>query len=168
MEETFTVTKGYLKDAGKTVIRLDYDSMDKLGLSTGDTVKISSVFNAIAKCLPLFPEDEGKHTISMNSVMRLNCGCTVNQSVQISPTNTRKANQIHLFCFSEIPFKGKTELESFLKHDLDGACFVVGNFVQVLFFGKHVSFKIIKTIPDGEIIVHSATSYVISDVISND
>ena len=52
------ILEAYTRDVGRGVARLDYDSMDSLGASTGDVIELKggeksrSVRRTVAKCLP--------------------------------------------------------------------------------------------------------------------
>jgi hypothetical protein len=53
------ILEAYSRDVGRGVARLDYDSMDSLGASTGDIIELKggeksrSARRTVAKCLPL-------------------------------------------------------------------------------------------------------------------
>ena len=52
--------EAYTRDVGRGFIRIDYDTMDKLKISTGDIVEIKGKKTSVAKVLPLYPSDEGQ------------------------------------------------------------------------------------------------------------
>ncbi|HZL24729.1 MAG TPA: hypothetical protein VFC05_15500, partial [Nitrososphaeraceae archaeon] len=54
------VLEAYTRDVGRGIARIDYDTMDSLAVSTGDVVEIRGKRRTTAKCLPLYPSDEGK------------------------------------------------------------------------------------------------------------
>jgi len=58
------VLEAYTRDVGRGVARIDYESMDSLSASTGDVIEIKGgKRRTVAKCLPLYPSDEGKGII---------------------------------------------------------------------------------------------------------
>uniref|UniRef100_UPI0038B3C879 hypothetical protein n=1 Tax=Staphylococcus aureus TaxID=1280 RepID=UPI0038B3C879 len=57
------VLEAYTRDVGRGIARIDYDTMDSLAVSTGDVVEIRGKRRTTAKCLPLYPSDEGKGII---------------------------------------------------------------------------------------------------------
>ena len=59
-EVQLKVLEAYTRDVGRAVVRLDYDAMDALAASTGDVIEIKGKRRTVAKCLPLYPSDEGK------------------------------------------------------------------------------------------------------------
>lgn len=60
------VLEAYTRDVGRGVARIDYDSMDTLNASTGDVIEIKGKRRTVAKCLPLYPSDEGKGIIRID------------------------------------------------------------------------------------------------------
>ena len=68
------VLEAYTRDVGRGVARIDYDSMDNLGASTGDVIEIKGKRRTVAKCLPLYPSDEGKGIIRIDGLGRNNSG----------------------------------------------------------------------------------------------
>ena len=54
------ILEAYTRDVGRGAISIDYDSMDSLSASTGDVIEIRGKRRTVAKCLPLYPSDEGK------------------------------------------------------------------------------------------------------------
>jgi len=62
------VLEAYTRDVGRGVARIDYDSMDTLNASTGDVIEIKGKRRTVAKCLPLYPSDEGKGIIRIDNV----------------------------------------------------------------------------------------------------
>ena len=68
------VLEAYTRDVGRGVARIDYDLMDNVGVSTGDIVEISGKRKTVAKCLPLYPSDEGSSVIRIDGLIRSNLG----------------------------------------------------------------------------------------------
>ena len=68
------ILEAYTRDVGRGVARLDYDSMDSLSASTGDVIEIRGKRRTVAKCLPLYPSDEGKGIVRVDGLVRNNSG----------------------------------------------------------------------------------------------
>jgi transitional endoplasmic reticulum ATPase len=71
------ILEAYTRIVGRGVARLDYDSMDSLNASTGDVVEIGGKRRTVAKCLPLYPSDEGKGIIRVDGLVRNNAGVAI-------------------------------------------------------------------------------------------
>jgi hypothetical protein len=50
---------------------------DSLNASTGDVIEIRGKRKTVAKCLPLYPSDEGKGIIRVDGLVRNNAGVAV-------------------------------------------------------------------------------------------
>ena len=83
------VLEAYTRDVGRGVVRIDYDAMDSLGVSTGSILEIKGKRRTVAKCLPLYPADEGKQIIRMDGLMRNNAGVAIGDSINAKKINAR-------------------------------------------------------------------------------
>ena len=77
------VLEAYTRDVGRGVARIDYDSMDTLNASTGDVIEIKGKRRTVAKCLPLYPSDEGKGIIRIDGLGRNNSGIELEIQFQL-------------------------------------------------------------------------------------
>ena len=68
---------------GRGVSRIDYDSMDSLSAATGDVIEIRGKRRTIAKCLPLYPSDEGKGIVRVDGLVRNNAGVAIGDTVVV-------------------------------------------------------------------------------------
>jgi transitional endoplasmic reticulum ATPase len=71
------VLEAYTRDVGRGVARLDYDAMDALAASTGDVIEIKGKRRTVAKCLPLYPSDEGLGIGRIDGLIRNNAGVAI-------------------------------------------------------------------------------------------
>ena len=61
MTRTLKVLEAYTRDVGRGVARIDYDSMDSFKrLYWWCNIEIRGKRRTVAKCLPLYPSNEGK------------------------------------------------------------------------------------------------------------
>jgi transitional endoplasmic reticulum ATPase len=58
--------------------------MDSLSASTGDVIEIGGKRRTVAKCLPLYPSDEGKGVIRVDGLVRNNAGVAIGDTVEIT------------------------------------------------------------------------------------
>ena len=77
------VVEAYTRDVGRGVARIDYDSMDSLSASSGDVIEIKGKDGrrTVAKCLPLYPSDEGKGIIKGDGLVRNNTGVAIGDTL---------------------------------------------------------------------------------------
>src|SRR5919197_1466833 len=57
--------------------------MDSLSASTGDVIEIRGKRRTVAKCLPLYPSDEGKGIIRVDGLVRNNAGVAIGDTVVV-------------------------------------------------------------------------------------
>jgi len=87
------VLEAYTRDVGRGVARIDYDTMDSLSASTGDIIEIKGKRRTVAKCLPLYPSDEGKGRIRVDGLVRNNAGVAMEDTVTV-----RKVKAVKRMC----------------------------------------------------------------------
>ena len=105
------------KDIGKSIIRLDTETMEELGISTGDIVEIIGEKSSAAKAWPSYPQDEGLGIIRIDSRVRRNAGISVDEMVTIQKANAQNAKSIVLTPH-EIKIKTNARFESFVRRKL--------------------------------------------------
>ena len=74
--------KPYMMIRG-VVARIDHETMQRLGISRGGIIEIKGKSKTVVKCLPLYPSDEGKGIIRMDSAARSNASTKINDTVSI-------------------------------------------------------------------------------------
>ncbi len=77
------VIEAYIRDVGRGVARIDYDSMDAPDASTGYVIDIMGKRRTVAKCLPLYPADEGKGIIGIDDLSRNNSGIAIGDTITV-------------------------------------------------------------------------------------
>ena len=74
--------------------RIDHETMQRLGISTGDIIEIKGKSKTVVKCLSLYPSDEGKGIIRMDSAVRTNAYVDINDTVSIKVIKLVAAKKI--------------------------------------------------------------------------
>src|SRR5919109_583636 len=97
------VLEAYTRDVGRGVARIDYDSMDSLGASTGDVIEIRGKRRTVAKCLPLYPSDEGKGIIRVDGLVRNNAGIAIGDTVIVKKIKAVPAEKVIVAPLEAIP-----------------------------------------------------------------
>src|ERR687884_2022809 len=98
------VLEAYTRDVGRGVARIDYDSMDSLNASTGDVIEIKGKDRrTVAKCLPLYPSDEGKGIIKGDGLVRNNAGVAIGDTVVIRKIKAVPAEKVIVAPLEAIP-----------------------------------------------------------------
>ena len=97
------VIEAYTRDVGRGVARIGYDSMDTLNASTGDVIEIKGKKRTVAKCLPLYPSDEGKGIIRIDGLGRNNSGMAIGDTITVRKVDAVAAEKVVVAPLKPIP-----------------------------------------------------------------
>jgi hypothetical protein len=133
------VLEAYTRDVGRAVARIDYQTMDSIKASTGDIIEVIGKRRTVAKCLPLYPSDEGKGIIRLDGLGRYNAGpAIVGDTVTIDKIKTYPAQHVVVKPLEAIPPID----ERYLADALESVPIVVGDNVMVPYFGGRLTFTV--------------------------
>lgn len=137
---TYKVLESYTRDVGRGVVRIDYDTMDKIGASTGDPLVLSTNDKETgAKTLPLYPSDEDKQIVRIDGTVRENLGVQIGDLVQIKKIKIHHADKVSVIPLEAIPPID----ERYLSDALEGIIVRVDDKVMVPYFGGRLAFRVI-------------------------
>src|SRR2546422_9739846 len=137
------VLEAYTRDVGRGVARIDYDSMDSLGASTGDVIEIKGKRRTVAKCLPLYPSDEGKGIVRVDGLVRNNAGVAIGDTVVVRKIKAVPAEKVIVAPLEAIPPID----ERYLADALESVPLIKGDNVMVPYFGGRLTFQVIGVTP---------------------
>jgi transitional endoplasmic reticulum ATPase len=137
------VLEAYTRDVGRGVARIDYDSMDSLSASTGDVIEIRGKRRTVAKCLPLYPSDEGKGIIKGDGLVRNNAGVAIGDTVVVRKIKAVPAEKVIVAPLEAIPPID----ERYLADALESVPLIKGDNVMVPYFGGRLMFQVIGVTP---------------------
>src|SRR6476469_5989676 len=137
------VLEAYTRDFGRGVARIDYDSMDSLSASTGDVIEIRGKRRTVAKCLPLYPSDEGKGIIRIDGLVRNKAGVAKEDTVVVRKIKAAPAEKVIVAPIEDIPPID----ERYLADALESVPLVKGDNVMVSYFGGRLTFQVIGVTP---------------------
>ncbi|HEY7108316.1 MAG TPA: CDC48 family AAA ATPase [Nitrososphaeraceae archaeon] len=155
------VLEAYTRDVGRGVSRIDYESMDAVGVSTGDVIEVKGgKRRTVAKCLPLYPSDEGKGIIRVDGLLRNNAGVAIGDTVEIAKIKAVPAEKIIVAPLETIPPVD----ERYLADALESVPIVKGDNVMVPYFGGRLTFEVIDVSPSqaSAVLVSQKTVFQIS------
>jgi len=163
-ESKLTIEEAYTRDIGRGVVRIGKDTMDMLSAESGDIAEIYGQQKAVAKCLPLYPSDEGKKIIKMDGLVRNNCQTKIGDSVVMRKINSTDAGSVLVMPLESIPPIDPR----YIADALESMPLISGQYVMVPYFGGRLTFKVIGTIPAvaddvGAVIVTQKTVFGILD-----
>ena len=138
------VEEAYTRDAGRGVIRIDKNTMDVLMATSGDIVEIFGKQKAVAKCLPLYPADEGKKIIRIDGLIRNNCQTEIGNHVILKKIKSIVAGSVMILPLETIPPIDPR----YIADALESMPLMPEQFVMVPYFGGRLTFKVVGTIPE--------------------
>ncbi|MDE1827811.1 MAG: hypothetical protein KGH65_01485 [Candidatus Micrarchaeota archaeon] len=143
------VKEAHGRDVGKGVARIDYDTMDLLGLSLGDIVEIKGKRVTAAKILSLYPSDEGKNMIRIDSILRNNAKVDLEKEVTLRKIKTDDAIAVFVENSVWIPPID----ERYIADCLDTVPITKGDNIVIPYFGGRLTFKVTKIVADTEVAI---------------
>ncbi|HUU48218.1 MAG TPA: CDC48 family AAA ATPase [Nitrosopumilaceae archaeon] len=143
------VLEAYTRDVGRGVARIDYDSMDTLGASTGDVIEIKGKRRTVAKSLPLYPSDEGKGIIRIDGLGRNNSGIAIGDTITVRKIKAVAAEKIVVAPLEAIPPID----ERYLADALESVPLIKGDNVMVPYFGGRLTFQVIGVTPAADAVL---------------
>jgi transitional endoplasmic reticulum ATPase len=142
--QTLKVLEAYTRDVGRGVARVDYNSMDSINASTGVVIEIKGAKRkTVAKCLPLYPSDEGKDIIRIDGLLRSNAGVAIGDGVEITKIEALPAEKIIVAPLEVLPNVD----ERYLAEALADVPLVKGDAIMVPYFGGRLTFEVIGVTP---------------------
>ena len=154
------VLEAYTRDVGRGTARIDYDTMKSLEAVTGDIIEIKGKRRTVAKCLPLYPSDEGKGIMRVDGLMRNNAGIAIGDTVNAKKIKVVSAEKIIVSPLEAIPPID----ERYLADALESTPVVKGDNVMVPYFGGRLTFQIVGITPPADaVLITSKTSFTITE-----
>ena len=151
-----TVVEARREDIGRGIVRLDPETLKEIGGSPGDVLEIQGRATTVAKAMPTFKDLRGQQVIQLDGVGRTNAGVALGQKVAINKVSHAIARRLTL-----TPLGGGALHDDEIEHTarrLDGLAVKAGDRVRIaLFGGSHRDFSVIRTEPDGPVIIHPDT-----------
>lgn len=129
----FTVEQIKQKDAGRRLVTLPEQSVDKLGLSHGDFVRIKNgEKNAFARVWPSYPQASGANIIRLDSDLREEINASILDRVEVRRAEIEPAESVSLALLGGIKFAVDTKnAERFLQIELGGRVVHQGGTVSI-------------------------------------
>src|SRR6476619_4987820 len=112
--------------------------MDSLSASTGDVIEIRGKRRTVAKCLPLYPSDEGKGIIRVDGLVRNNAGVAIGDTVVVRKIKAVPAEKVIVAPLEAIPPID----ERYLADALESVPLTKGDNVMVPYFGGRLTFQV--------------------------
>lgn len=163
-EISLKVQEAQPKDVGHGIARMDMEDMEKLGALVGDIISLTGKKETAAKLLPLHQEYRGRSIIQLDGIMRENAGSGLDEKIVVKKCSSFEADAITLIPIHEEGDTGQEGEPGYVKKMLEGLPAAKGDRIQTVCFGtKPMNFMVIKTVPEGIVLINSQTCVEIAD-----
>jgi transitional endoplasmic reticulum ATPase len=162
------ILEAYTRDVGRGIARIDYDSMDSLNASTGHIIEISADEKSkrtrkktVAKCLPLYPSDEGKGIIRIDGIIRNNAGLAIGDIAHVRKIKVKPAEKVIVAPLDAIPPID----ERYLSDSLESVSMTKGDNFIVPYCGGRLVFQVVGLTPEASeaVIINQGTQFIITE-----
>jgi len=151
------------RDVGHGKVRIDNETMQKLGITAGDFVEVQGKKMTVAVAWPAYAEDQGEEIVRMDGLIRRNAGVALNEYVALKKADVKDAQAI-IFAPTDVRLSVDEEFVSFVKRRFMDMPFVEGDMTLLSIFGSAVPLVVTRTRPHGPIkILETSTVQVLSE-----
>jgi transitional endoplasmic reticulum ATPase len=154
-ESSLRVADARQRDVGHGKVRIDNDTMQRLGITAGDFVEIHGKKMTVAVAWPAYAEDQGQEIIRMDGLIRRNSGVALNEYVSVRKADVKEAQAI-VFAPTDVRLSVDEEFVSFVKRRFMDMPFIEGDMTLLSIFGSAVPLVVTRTRPHGPVKISEA------------
>ena len=144
------------RDVGRSIARIDSETMKALGVTVGDVIEISAKKVTAAKAWPAYPEDQGLGLIRIDGFIRKNSGVSINEFVNVKRAEAEYASSIKLAPV-DIRISVDSDFIRFVKDRLIDRPATRGDTLLIMMLGHSVPFLVVNTRPNGIVKISPTT-----------
>jgi transitional endoplasmic reticulum ATPase len=134
--------------------------MDALDASTGDVIEIKGKRRTVAKCLPLYPSDEGRGIVRIDGLIRNNAGVAIGDVVVVKKVKAPPAEKVVVAPLEAVPPID----ERYLADALESVPVTKGDNIMIPYFGGRLTFQVVGVSPVADAaLITQRTVFVISE-----
>jgi transitional endoplasmic reticulum ATPase len=148
------------RDVGRSIARMDSDTMKKLGVTVGDVVQIEGKKATAAKAWPAYPEDQGMGLIRIDGFIRKNSSVSINEFVSVKKVEAEYATSVKLAPV-DIRISVDNDFIRFVKDRLIDRPATRGDTLLIMMLGHSVPFMVVSTRPNGIVKIAPTTEITI-------
>jgi transitional endoplasmic reticulum ATPase len=148
------------RDVGRSIARMDSETMKELGITVGDIVEITGKKSTAAKAWPAYPEDQGLGIIRIDGFIRKNCNTSINDFVNVKKAQAEYANAVKLAPV-DIRISVDNDFVRFVKDRLIDRPATRGDTLLIMMLGHSVPFMVVNTRPNGIVKISPTTEITI-------
>jgi transitional endoplasmic reticulum ATPase len=148
------------RDVGRSIARIDSETMTNLGVTVGDMIKITGKKETAAKAWPAYPEDQGLNLVRIDGFIRKNSGVAINEFVSVEKADAKNATSIKLAPV-DIRISVDSDFIRFVKDRLIDRPAARGDTLLIMMLGHSVPFLVVNTKPNGIVKISPTTEITI-------
>src|SRR5208337_1156889 len=162
-EISLRVADAKQRDVGHGKVRIENDTIQKLGMTAGDFIEIHGKKMTVAVAWPAYAEDQGQEIVRMDGLIRRNAGVALNEYVNVRKAAVKDAEAI-VFAPTDVRLTVDDEFVRFVKRRFMDMPFIEGEMTLLSIFGSTVPLMVAKTRPHGPVkITETAQVQVLSE-----
>jgi transitional endoplasmic reticulum ATPase len=148
-------------DVGRKIARVDPDVAERMGISTGDALELSSLGKkSIVLSWPAKERDRGKGLVRIDGYTRNKLDVGINDTVDVRKVESKVARSITFAPTEPLRIVGA---EQYLVEYLNGTLMSKGDTVPINVMGQRIDLVVISTNPSGPVIVSNSTKITVSE-----
>ncbi|HEY6885819.1 MAG TPA: AAA family ATPase, partial [Nitrososphaeraceae archaeon] len=149
------------RDVGRKIARIDPEIADRLNVSTGDALELSSLGKkSTVLSWPARESDRGKGLIRLDGYTRNKLDVGINDTVDVRKSESKDAKSITFAPTEPLRIVGA---EEYLAEYLNGALMTKGDTIPINVMGQRIDLVVISTSPSGPVIINDSTKITVSE-----
>ncbi len=144
------------RDVGHGKVRIDNETMQKLGITAGDFIEVHGKRTTVAIAWPAYAEDQGQEIVRMDGLLRRNAGVALNEYITIKKAEVKDSQTI-VFAPTDVRLSVDEEFVGFVKRRFMDMPFVEGDMTLLSIFGSAVPLIATRTRPHGPVKITEPT-----------
>ncbi|MBU0761787.1 MAG: CDC48 family AAA ATPase, partial [Candidatus Altiarchaeota archaeon] len=144
------VAEALQNDVGRGIVRIDSESAETIGVTTGDIVEITGRKSTAAKVWQSRQEDEGRNIIRMDGAIRQNANSSLGDKVNVKKANVKTAAKVTIAPTEHpVTFADNNYSHYMKERFLLGKPVYTGDIIYIHGLGGQIPFTIVSTKPAG-------------------
>lgn len=148
-------------DVGRGIARIDNETMEKLGVSTGDIISINGKNLTAAVAWRSRLQDEGSNLIRIDGILRKNAGVSLGDYAEVDKTEAKPAKTVLLAPVEKIFLRG--DITNYFKQRLMNKPAHKGDLLVFDIMGQSIPFVVANTNPKGVVYITAESEMTISE-----
>src|SRR5690349_3698692 len=158
---TLKVAEAEQRDVGRKIARVDPTVAERLKISTGDALEVSSLGKKTTVLnWPARETDKDKGLIRIDGYARNKLDVGINDSVELKKVESKDARSITLAPTEPLRIVGA---EDYLTDYLNGHLMTKGDTIPISVMGQRIDLVVISTNPSGPVIISDSTKITVSE-----